>query len=116
MYKFEKKIQEAEKRGIHFSEGQMTYIRCARINGIDLLDHLYEKYTREYVSCPHGENTDEYLTTISTILLASEFFDENLCELVSQMIEQNKLYSAKGGLGGRKTDKGREDVCYSEET
>ena len=86
MYKFEKKIQEAEKRGIHFSEGQMTYIRCARINGIDLLDHLYEKYTREYVSCPH----------ISTILLASEFFDENLCELVSQMIEQNKLYSAKG--------------------
>ena len=96
MYKFEKKIQEAEKRGIHFSEGQMTYIRCARINGIDLMDHLYEKYTREYVSCPHGENTDEYLTTISTILLASEFFDENLCELVSQMIEQNKLYSAKG--------------------
>ena len=41
MYKFEKKIQEAEKRGIHFSEGQMTYIRCARINGIDLLDQLY---------------------------------------------------------------------------
>ena len=39
MYKFERKIQEAEKRGIHFSEGQMTYIRCARINGIDLLDH-----------------------------------------------------------------------------
>ena len=90
-----RKFRKPKKR-IHFSEGQMTYIRCARINGIDLLDHLYEKYTREYVSCPHGENTDEYLTTISTILLASEFFDENLCELVSQMIEQNKLYSAKG--------------------
>ena len=36
MYKFEKKIKAAEEKGIRFSEGQQTYIRCARINGIDL--------------------------------------------------------------------------------
>ena len=55
MYKFEKKIKAAEENGIRFSEGQKTYIRCARINGIDLLDHLYDRYSRDYLSHPHDE-------------------------------------------------------------
>lgn len=95
MYKFEKKIKVAEEKGIKFSEGQRTYIRCARINGIDLLDHLYDRYSREYLNHPHDEKSIEYLSVISVILLVSEFFDENLCELVDQMIEQNRLYPVR---------------------
>lgn len=95
MYKFEKKIKEAEENGIRFSEGQKTYIRCARINGIDLLDHLYDRYSRDYLSHPHDEKSSEYLAVISVILSVSEYFDENLCELVDQMIEQNKVYPVR---------------------
>ena len=95
MYKFEKKIKEAEENGIRFSEGQKTYIRCARINGIDLLDHLYDRYSRDYLSHPHDEKSSEYLAVISVILSVSEYFDENLCELVDQMIEQNKIYPVR---------------------
>ena len=92
MYKFEKKIKAAEENGIRFSEGQK---RCARINGIDLLDHLYDRYSREYLSHPHDEKSSEYLAVISVILSFSEYFDENLCELVDQMIEQNKVYPVR---------------------
>lgn len=95
MYKFERKIQVAEQNGIRFSEGQKTYIRCARINGIDLLDNLYDRYSREYLYHPQDEKSMEYLAAISVILTASDYFDENLCELVNQMIEQNKLYPVK---------------------
>lgn len=95
MYKYEKKIKAAEENGIRFSEGQKTYIRCARINGIDLLDHLYDSYSRDYLSHPHDEKSSEYLAVISVILSVSEYFDENLCELVDQMIEQNKIYPVR---------------------
>ena len=95
MYKFEKKIQIAEQNGIKFSEGQKTYIRCARINGIDLLDQLYDRYSREYLYHPHDEKSCEYLATISVILSVSEYFDENLCELIDQMVKQNRLYPVK---------------------
>ena len=37
----------------------------------------------------------EYLAVISVILSVSEYFDENLCELVDQMIEQNKVYPVR---------------------
>ena len=73
MYKFEKKIKAAEEKGIRFSEGQQTYIRCARINGIDLLDHLYDRYSRDYLSHPHDEKSSEYLAVISVILSVSEY-------------------------------------------
>ena len=76
-------------------QGQKTYIRCARINGIDLLDHLYDRYSRDYLSHPHDEKSSEYLAVISVILSVSEYFDENLCELVDQMIEQNKVYPVR---------------------
>lgn len=95
MYRYEKKIKAAEEKGIKFSEGQKTYIRCARINGIDLLDHLYDRYSREYLSHPGDEKSSEYLSVISVIVSVSEFFDENLCELVDQMIEQNRLYPVR---------------------
>ena len=90
-----KAVKAAEEKGIRFSEGQKTYIRCARINGIDLLDHLYDRYSRDYLSHPHDEKSSEYLAVISVILSVSEYFDENLCELVDQMIEQNKIYPVR---------------------
>ena len=91
MYKFEKKIKEAEKNGIMFSEGQKTYIRCARVNGIDLLDHLFDRYSREYLSHPHDEKSSDFIATIGLLLSIMDFFDENLCELVDEISRQNKL-------------------------
>ena len=91
MYRFEAKLKAAEDRGIEFSEGQKTYLRCARINGIDLLDHLYERYTQEYMIHQKEEGSAEYLSVIGIILSISEFFDNNLCELVDKMIDQNTV-------------------------
>ena len=72
MYRFETKLKSAEDRGIEFSEGQKTYLRCARINGIDLLDHLYERYTQEYMIHQKEEGSAEYLSVIGIILSISE--------------------------------------------
>ncbi len=92
MYEFEMKMKAAEKEGIRFSEGQQTYIRCARINGIDLISHLIDRYSKDQMNEPQDdEESREYLTAISVIMSISEYFDENLCELVDQMIEQNRL-------------------------
>ena len=43
MFEYEKCIQEVKEAGIEFTEAEKTYIRCARINGINLIDSLYEK-------------------------------------------------------------------------
>ena len=91
MYKFENKIKEAEKNGIMFSEGQKTYIRCAKMNGIDLLDHLFDRYSREYLSHPHDEKSSDFIVTTGLLLSIMDFFDENLCELVDEISRQNKL-------------------------
>ena len=96
MYRFETKMKQAEEKGIVFTEGQKTYIRCARINGIDLLDTLYDKYTQEYVIHLKEEGSSEYLSIIGVILSISNYFDKNLCELVDQMIDQNTC--SKGGV------------------
>ena len=93
MYKFEKKIEDAEHRGIDFSEGQKTYLRCARINGIDILDHLYDEYSKEHAN--HPKTSDgEYLDIIGMIITVTEVFDKNMCELVDQMIEYNRSSDA----------------------
>ena len=93
MYKFEKKIEDAEHRGIGFSEGQKTYLRCARINGIDILDHLYDEYSKEHANHPKSSD-GEFLDIIGMIITVTEVFDKNMCELVDQMIEYNRLSAA----------------------
>ena len=96
MYRFETKMKQAEEKGIKFTEGQKTYIRCARINGIDLLDTLYDKYTQEYFIHQKEESSTEYLSIIGVILSFSDYFDKNLCDLVDKMIDQNTC--SKGGV------------------
>ncbi len=93
MYKFEKKIEDAEHSGIGFSEGQKTYLRCARINGIDILDHLYDEYSKDHVNHPKSSD-GEFLDIIGMIITVTEAFDKNMCELVDQMIEYNRLSAA----------------------
>lgn len=39
MFEYEKCIQEVKEAGIEFTEAEKTYIRCARINGINLIDN-----------------------------------------------------------------------------
>ncbi len=96
MYEFEVKIKEAEEEGIGFSEAQQTYIRCARINGIDLINHVYDRYSTGYANCRNDEEkSSEYLTAVSVIMSIREYFDENLCELVDKMIEHNRLYTVR---------------------
>ena len=94
MYRFEKKIEAAKELGIRLSEGQLTYVQCARINGIDVLDYLYELFVKDYANHTHDKNSSDYLLFIGLILTLSEFFDDNMCELIDGMIEQNAVKKA----------------------
>lgn len=86
MFDFEKCIQDAENAGIEFTEGEKTYLRCARINGIDLIDSLYEQYIQQFVSSDSEKAEDEYLTVLTTVLTIRDYFDKNMVELVKQFV------------------------------
>lgn len=86
MFDFEKCIQDAENTGIEFTEGEKTYLRCARINGIDLIDSLYEQYIQQFVSSDSENAEDEYLTVLTTVLTIRDYFDKNMVELVKQFV------------------------------
>ena len=92
MYKYEQKMKDAESSGIVFSEGQKIYLRCASLNGIELLDHLYDKYSTDYMSHSDDDNALDYLSMIGLLISIMDFFDSNMCALVDQMIEKNKAY------------------------
>jgi hypothetical protein len=95
MHKFERKMKEAAKAGIRFSESQLTYIRCARINGIDVVDGMYERYSKEYINHEYDDEATDYLRVLSVILSVIEACDENLCELIDQVIEENRRHPVK---------------------
>lgn len=84
MFDYEKCIQDVENAGIEFTEGEKTYLRCARINGIDLIDSLYEQYIQQFVSSDNENAEDEYLTVLTTVLTIRDYFDKNMVELVKQ--------------------------------
>jgi len=85
MFEYEKCIQEVKEAGIEFTEAEKTYIRCARINGIDLIDSLYEKYIEQFV------NNDEYLTILTTVLTIRDYFDKNMVELIKQLVRMKAV-------------------------
>lgn len=91
MFEYEKCIQEVKAAGIEFTEAENTYIRCARINGIDLIDSLYEKYIEQFVNNDSDNADDEYLTILTTVLTIRDYFDKNMVELIKQLVRMKAV-------------------------
>ena len=91
MFEYEKCIQEVKEAGIEFTEAEKTYIRCARINGIDLIDSLYEKYNEQFVNNDSDNADDEYLTILTTVLTIRDYFDKNMVELIKQLVRMKAV-------------------------
>ncbi len=89
MYKFERRIEVAKECGIELTDAQVIYLQCARVNGIDLLNHLYEECIKPCIENPQIETASESLQEAGVILTLINKFDESLCELVDQMVHQN---------------------------
>lgn len=91
MFEYEKCIQEVKEAGIEFTEAEKTYIRCARINGINLIDSLYEKYIEQFVNNDSDNADDEYLTILTTVLTIRDYFDKNMVELIKQLVRMKAV-------------------------
>lgn len=91
MFEYEKCIQEVKAAGVEFTEAEKTYIRCARINGIDLIDSLYEKYIEQFVNNGSDNADDEYLTILTTVHTIRDYFDKNMVELIKQLVRMKAV-------------------------
>ncbi len=91
MYEFEQKMKNARKEGISFTDEEETYIRCARTNGIELLELIVMKYVKELAGTEDSKKRTDAMNMISIVMDIKDIFDESLCELVERMVHHHKV-------------------------
>ena len=91
MYKYEKRLKEAKELGIGLTDGQETYIKCAVMNSLNLMDTYYNSFVEEYAKNPDSMKPGEYLATLDVITSIMDFMDDNLVSLIDATVNFNSL-------------------------
>ena len=90
MYEYEQKMKNAKKAGISFTDEEETYLRCARTNGIELLELIVMKNLKEFAKTEDAKKRTDVMNKIMAVMDIKETFDESLCELVERMVHYHK--------------------------
>ncbi|MCR5337558.1 MAG: hypothetical protein K6E75_03275 [Lachnospiraceae bacterium] len=90
MYEYEQKMKNARKAGISFTDEEETYLRCARMNGIEILELIVMNNLKEFARTEDVKKRMDAMNMISTVMDIKAVFDKSLCELVERMVHYHK--------------------------
>ncbi len=96
MYRYEKKLEKAKKKGIRFEEFELEYIEIARTHGLGVLEMYGATLIKAMTEAKNQKKRERIRQLLWICSEISESFDDDMCMLVDVIIKRHKEQTTAG--------------------